>query len=144
MPTDNSTIAWERLTNVLGVLNRKPTSPVETYRDAVENVLAVDRWLWFLALENLFADDDSYWNKGADNRFYYEPECGRLHPIEHDGHEAFVPSRRHLLAGLGRHGRQPPRAPETPWPPRAAPAVPRPPAHRARGILPPRPAHAAD
>jgi hypothetical protein len=53
-------------------------------------VFAVDRWLWFLALENLFADDDSYWNKGADYGFYYEPESGRIHPVEHDGNEAFV------------------------------------------------------
>jgi len=52
-------------------------------------VLAVDRWLWFLAVENLFADDDSYWNKGADYMFYYEPESGRIHPVEHDGNEAF-------------------------------------------------------
>ncbi len=88
--TDNSTNAWERLTNVIGVLNRTPTNPPEAYREAVENVLAVDRWLRFLALENVFADDDSYWNKGADYMFYFEPESGRLHPIEHDGNEAFV------------------------------------------------------
>lgn len=91
LKTDNSTNAWQRLTNVIHVLNRTPTTPVEAYRDAVENVLAVDRWLWFLALENLFADDDSYWNKGADYMFYFEPESGRLHPVEHDGNEAFVP-----------------------------------------------------
>ncbi len=90
LKTDNSTNAWERLTNVIGVLNRTPTNPPEAYREAVENVLAVDRWLWFLALENVFADDDSYWNKGADYLFYFEPESGRLHPIEHDGNEAFV------------------------------------------------------
>lgn len=90
LKTDNSTNAWERLTNAIYVLNRTPTTPVAAYRDAVENVLAVDRWLWFLALENLFADDDSYWNKGADYMFYFEPESGRLHPVEHDGNEAFV------------------------------------------------------
>jgi len=50
----------------------------------------VDRWLWFLAIENLFVDDDSYWNKGADYAFYYEPESGRIHPVEHDGNEAFT------------------------------------------------------
>jgi hypothetical protein len=91
LKTDNSTNAWQRLTNAIYVLNRTPTSPADAFRDALERVLAVDRWLWFLALENLFADDDSYWNKGADYMFYYEPESGRLHPIEHDGNEAFVP-----------------------------------------------------
>src|SRR5205085_8236027 len=40
--------------------------------------------------EIIFADDDSYWNKGADFAFYYEIESGRMHPIEHDGNEAFT------------------------------------------------------
>ncbi|MCP5520844.1 MAG: CotH kinase family protein [Verrucomicrobiales bacterium] len=85
--TDNSTNAWERLVNACQVLNQTPAASL---RDAVEDVLAVDRWLWFLAIENIFADDDSYWNKGADYGFYYEPESGRIHPVEHDGNEAFV------------------------------------------------------
>lgn len=36
------------------------------------------------------ADLMGYWNKGADYMFYYEPESGRFHPVEHDGNEAFV------------------------------------------------------
>lgn len=87
LKTDNSTNAWERLINACQALNQTPDA---TFRDEVENVLAVDRWLWFLVVENVFADDDSYWNKGADYIFYYEPESGRIHPVEHDGNEAFV------------------------------------------------------
>ena len=87
LKTSNSTNAWERLVRACDVLNN--TSAGEL-RDKVEEVLAVDSWLWFLAVENIFADDDSYWNKGADYGFYYEPESGRIHPIEHDGNEAFV------------------------------------------------------
>ena len=83
-PTSN---AWQRLINAIYVLNTTPTNQL---RDKAEDVLAVDRWLWFLALENIFTDDDSYWNKGADYSFYYEPESGRIHPLEHDGNEAFV------------------------------------------------------
>jgi len=83
-PTTN---AWERLVNAIVVLNTTPTNQL---RDRVEDVLAVDAWLWFLAIENVFADDDSYWNKGADYSFYYEVESGRIHPLEHDGNEAFV------------------------------------------------------
>ena len=82
-----SAVAWQRLVNAIYVLNTTPTNQL---RDRVEDVLAVDRWLWFLAIENIFADDDSYFNKGADYSFYYEPESGRIHPIEHDGNEAFV------------------------------------------------------
>ncbi|MBI4327610.1 MAG: lamin tail domain-containing protein, partial [Chloroflexi bacterium] len=75
-----------RLINAIYVLNNTPTNQL---RDRIEDVLAVDRWLWFLALENVFADDDSYFNKGADYMMYFEPESGRLHPVEHDGNEAF-------------------------------------------------------
>jgi hypothetical protein len=93
LKTDNSTNAWERLVHAIEVLNNTPTA---TLRDQVEEVLAVDRWLWFLALENIFADDDSYFNKGADYGFYYEPESGRFHPIEHDGNESFMAGDVHL------------------------------------------------
>jgi len=85
--TDNSTNAWQRLVNAITVLN---TTPANQLRERVETVFAVDSWLWFLAIENVFADDDSYWNKGADYSFYYEVESGRIHPLEHDGNEAFV------------------------------------------------------
>jgi len=77
--------AWQRLINVIYVLNTTPTNQL---RERAEEVLAVDDWLWFLAIENIFADDDSYWNKGADYSFYWAPEDGRIYPIEHDGNEA--------------------------------------------------------
>lgn len=87
LKSDNSTNAWERLIHAIDVLNNTPAAEL---RDKVEEVFAVDRWLWFLAVENVFVDDDSYWNKGADYAFYYEPESGRIHPVEHDGNEAFT------------------------------------------------------
>ncbi|MBK7999696.1 MAG: CotH kinase family protein [Verrucomicrobia bacterium] len=80
-------VAWSRLINAIQVLNTTPTNQL---RDKVEDVLGVDSWLWFLGIEIIFADDDSYWNKGADYSFYFEPESGRIHPVEHDGNEAFV------------------------------------------------------
>ena len=83
----NLLTAYQRLTNAIYVLQLTPTNVL---RDRVEDVFAVDNWLWFLAIENLFVDDDSYWNKGADYGFYYEPESGRIHPVEHDGNEAFT------------------------------------------------------
>ena len=86
LKSDPNTNAWPRLINAIYVFN---TAATNLLRDKAEDVLAVDRWLWFLAVENLFADDDSYFNKGADYMFYYEPESGRIHPVEHDGNEAF-------------------------------------------------------
>lgn len=87
LKSDNSTNAWTRLVHAIDVLNNTPANEL---RDKVEDVFAVDRWLWFLVVENLFVDDDSYWNKGADYAFYYEPESGLIHPVEHDGNEAFT------------------------------------------------------
>ena len=83
----NRLVAYQRLTNAIYVLQLTPTNQL---RDKLEDVFAVDNWLWLLAIENLFVDDDSYWNKGADYGFYYEPESGRIHPVEHDGNEAFT------------------------------------------------------
>ena len=89
MKTTNSTttVGFQRLVNAIYLLNTTPTNQL---REKVEDVFAVDNWLWFLAIENLFVDDDSYWNKGADYGFYYEPESSRIHPVEHDGNEAFT------------------------------------------------------
>ncbi|MBM3847280.1 MAG: hypothetical protein FJ405_13485 [Verrucomicrobia bacterium] len=106
LQTTNSTsdVAYGRLVNAIRVLN---TTPAAELRDKVEDVLAVDNWLWSLAFENLFADDDSYWNKGADYGFYYERESGRIHPVEHDGNEAFVPADATLspVQGAGSNNR---------------------------------------
>ncbi len=51
----------------------------------------VDKALWFLAVENIFTDDDSYVMKGKmDYMVYYEPETGRTTPLEYDGNSTFV------------------------------------------------------
>jgi len=87
--SNNSTTndAYARVINAINILNNTSTN---TLRDAAENVFAVDAWLWFLAVENIFVDDDSYFNKGADYSFYWEIESGRIHPVEHDGNESFA------------------------------------------------------
>jgi spore coat protein CotH len=87
LKSDYHTNAWPNLIHAIFVLN---STALDQLREQAETVLAVDRWLWFLVIENVFADDDSYWNKGADCILYFEPESGRLHPVEHDGNEAFL------------------------------------------------------
>ena len=84
----NSDDPWANLIHATDVLNNTPAGEFKT---KVNEVLAVDSWLWFLVLENIFTDDDSYWHKGCDYMIYYEPESGRIFPIEHDGNEAFNP-----------------------------------------------------
>jgi len=84
-----SSNAWDRLLNAITILNRS-REPTNIFRDKIETVFAVDSWLWFLAIENVFGDEDSYVIKGSDFSFYYEIESGRIHPIQHDGNEAFT------------------------------------------------------
>jgi len=86
LKSDYNTNAWPRLINAIYQLN---TTSSNVFRERIEDVLGVDRWIWFMVLENIFADDDSYWNKGSDYMMYFSPESGRLYPVEHDGNEAF-------------------------------------------------------
>lgn len=104
LKSDESTNAWQRLINATDVLNNTATNLL---RDRVEDVLAVDSWLWLLALENVFADDDSYFNKGADYSFYFELESGRIHPVENDGNESFFAGNAQLtpVEGTGNINR---------------------------------------
>ncbi|MBL7795588.1 MAG: CotH kinase family protein [Saprospiraceae bacterium] len=54
--------------------------------NVLPNYFDIDRTLWHLASEIAFADDDSYIYKGKmDYYVYYEPETGRLTPLEYDG-----------------------------------------------------------
>jgi spore coat protein CotH len=101
LKSDYNTNAWPRFINAIYVFNTLATN---TIRDTAEDVIAVDRWLWFLACENVFADDDSYWNKGSDYMLYYEPESGRVHPVEHDGNEAFMAGDASLSPTQGSSG----------------------------------------
>ena len=77
---------WSPLIAACNVLNN---TPLDQLADDAEKVMAVDRWLWFLAVENIFTDQDSYLTKGADYQLYGESETGRVHPLEHDGNESF-------------------------------------------------------
>lgn len=62
-------------------------------RDTLLKYIDVDRALWLLATENIFADDDSYVMKGKmDYMIYYEPESGRTFPFEYDGNSTFLTS----------------------------------------------------
>ena len=81
---------WQDLANVCKVLNQTSTSELEA---KVCEVLDLDRTLWFLACEIIFADDDSYVNKGGmDYYIFWCPATGRLTPIEYDGNEVLLSS----------------------------------------------------
>ncbi len=85
--SDLITNPWQMLVNAfyqLSLVNANNTAVLEQYID-------VDRALWFLAVENIFTDDDSYIMKGKmDYMIYIEYETGRTFPMEYDGNSAFV------------------------------------------------------
>jgi len=77
---------WDKLVMVCSTLNNSGSNLTTT----LPAVMDVDRVLWFLASEIAFTDDDSYVMKGKmDYYLYYEPETGRMTPIEYDGNSAF-------------------------------------------------------
>lgn len=83
LKTANKANPWDDLVNVCDVLNNTPLAELE---EAIKPVLDLDRTLWFLASEIAFSDDDSYVYKGKmDYYLYWDPETGRITPLEFDG-----------------------------------------------------------
>ncbi len=81
---------WQKLINACQVLSQTTTA---NYYTTTRNTIDIDRALWFLAVENIFTDDDSYVMKGKmDYMIYYEPESGRTFPLEYDGNSTFQSS----------------------------------------------------
>jgi len=74
---------WGDLVATCAALNNTPIAELPS---VIPTYLDVDRTLWFLASEILYADDDSYANKGKmDYYLYWEAETGRITPQEFDG-----------------------------------------------------------
>jgi hypothetical protein len=74
---------WAGMIAACDVLNNEPLATLEA---ALSQVLDIDKACWFLAHENVFADDDGYINKGGSDYYvYYEAETGRIVPMEYDG-----------------------------------------------------------
>lgn len=79
---------WQNLINTADVLNNTTTANLP---NVLPSVLDVDRTLWYLACENVFADDDSYIMKGKmDYYLYWEIETGRMVPMEYDGNSVLT------------------------------------------------------
>ncbi len=79
---------WDDLVRVCDVLNNTPLDSLEA---RIKPVLDLDRTLWFLATEIAFSDDDSYVYKGKmDYYLYWDPETGRITPLEYDGNSVML------------------------------------------------------
>jgi hypothetical protein len=77
---------WQKLAEACKTLSNASASTMESTQAKID----IDKALWFLAVENIFTDDDSYIMKGKmDYYVYYEPETDRTTPLEYDGNSSF-------------------------------------------------------
>ena len=77
--------AWQDLINLCNVLEITPDDQLESELSAI---LDIDRTLWFLALDNVFIDNDGYFSRASDYALYQDP-MGRFHLLPHDSNETF-------------------------------------------------------
>lgn len=78
--------AWRDLIALCKQLDQLPDDKLETELDRVMNV---DRALWFLAIDNVFMDEDGYFSRGSDYSIYQDPKCQRFHVLPRDSNETF-------------------------------------------------------
>ena len=77
--------AWQDLIELCEVLESTPDDQLESRLSAILNI---DRALWFLALDNVFIDNDGYFSRASDYALYQDP-TGRFHLLPHDSNETF-------------------------------------------------------
>src|SRR5208283_5198311 len=71
---------WRALIALCKTLNQ---TPIEQLEEALKLVLDVDGVLWFLALEDVFVNNDGYWTRASDYSLYRDPN-GKFHVIPYD------------------------------------------------------------
>ncbi|MBL8750070.1 MAG: CotH kinase family protein [Planctomycetes bacterium] len=89
--------AWAGLVDLCSVLERTPAEDLERI---LPQHLDVDASLWFLAMDNAFADDDGYESRASDYLLYRDPH-GRFHPIPRDNNEVLLGQRSRPGGGPG-------------------------------------------
>ena len=77
--------AWQDLIELCETLESTPDDQLESKLSAILNI---DRALWFLALDNVFIDNDGYFSRASDYALYQDPK-GRFHLLPHDSNETF-------------------------------------------------------
>ncbi len=91
LKTANKDNPWDDLVTVCDVLNN---TPLDQLAAVIPDYLDLDRTLWFLASEILFTDDDGYVYKGKmDYYLYWDPETGRITPLEFDGNSPMATNK---------------------------------------------------
>ena len=78
--------AWSALIQLCRVLTRTPSNELA---QALEPLLDVDETLKFLALDNVFINNDGFWTRASDYSLYLDVR-GRFHLVPHDANETFL------------------------------------------------------
>jgi hypothetical protein len=81
----DDTNSWASLIKLCRVLGKTPADELEK---TLAPLLDIDGALKFLALENVFINNDGYWIRSSDYSIY-EDEKGRFHVVPHDVNETF-------------------------------------------------------
>jgi len=89
--------SWAALIRLCEVLNYTPTDQLE---EKLAALLDIDGALKYLALDNVFINNDGYWIRASDYSLYRD-EKGRFHLIPQDDNETF-----RIPGGPGWGGRQ--------------------------------------
>lgn len=87
--------AWDSLVELCRTLEKTPPEKLEA---ALAPLLDLDGVLKFLALENVFINEDGYWIRASDFSLFRD-EKGKFHVIPHDMNETF-----HQAGGPGGPG----------------------------------------
>ena len=74
----------------IAVCNAVTNGAVATWQSSIDTVVAIDPSIWSVVFENIFTDDDSYVNKGADFMTYRNPTDGRTFILQTDANETFT------------------------------------------------------
>jgi hypothetical protein len=77
--------SWGALANLCRALAQTPPARLE---DALAPLLDIEGALKFLALDNVFINNDGYWARASDYGLYLDVD-GRFHFIPHDVNETF-------------------------------------------------------
>ena len=93
--------SWQALIQLCKVLNETPADQLEA---ALAPILDIEDTLKFLALENVFLNEDGYWTRASDYNLGRDKN-DRFHIIPHDMNETFkVGGGPGGFGGAGRRG----------------------------------------
>jgi len=90
--------AWAALINLCKVLTQTPLDRLER---ELAPIFDIDAALKFLALENVFINDDGYWVRSSDYNLYLDVK-GQFHIYPHDGNEAFFDAPANIRGDAAR------------------------------------------